>query len=171
MGERLVERMPSGYLVFCGESIRLLEVPEITPRTCVLDTQWVGDQVWVVAAPSPGPTPALGGPILLPPTAPHWIKHPPQEPGILYAVGSAPVAYAEESEAWPQAEYRALLDLGFAVKSTVTSLGKALDRSLVGVETIKVDTLVRGFRVVARWRDATHVHVLARVAVEGTSGR
>ena len=30
-GERLVEPMPSGDLVFCGESIRLLDVPEITP--------------------------------------------------------------------------------------------------------------------------------------------
>lgn len=170
-GERLVERMPTGYLVFCGESIRLLDVPEITPQTCVLDTQWVGEQVWIVAAPTPGPTPALGAPIQSSPTTPDWIEHPPQEPGFLYAIGVAPATYVDESGSWELAEYRALLDLGFAVNSTVTSLGKALDRSLVGVETIKVDTLLRGFRVVARWRDATHVHVLARVVVEPNSGR
>jgi hypothetical protein len=158
--------MPSGDLVFCGESIRLLDVPEITPQTCVLDTQWIGEQVWVIASPAAGPSPALGALITLTSTAPGWIDRPPQKAGFCCAAGEAPVAPVNESDAWEMAEYRALVDLGFAVKSLVSSPGKALDRSLVGVETIKTDALLRGFRVMARWRDATRVHILARVTKE-----
>ena len=65
------------------------------------------------------------------------------------------------------ATYDALVGLAFEVGARLKSLDKVYNQTLAGAQVLETDTVVRGFRVVARWRDDRHVYVLAGVARSG----
>jgi len=165
-GERLLERTGGGHLEYRGENIALLELPEVTPETCLLETLQVDQRVWVAAVREG--LPADSGPALIfPSRPPAWIKEVPREPEWHTAVGAARISYKDEPGSWELAAYQALVELAFSVGSRTRSLEKAADGMLLGATILEVDTLLKGFQVVSRWRDAEHAYVLARVPVGG----
>ncbi len=171
VGERLVEPMPNGFVVFCGESVQVGDGGTIDPDSCRLDTAYAADHVWVCATAGPVAGPGrirFRKPASLPPA---WVQSTPVGDGYRYTVASVAADSANEPEAWQAAQRRALVDLAFATSAVASAPRPALDRSLVGVQTLRVDARVNGFRVAARWRDAKRVYVLARIpvpAVEAT---
>jgi hypothetical protein len=170
-GERLVEPMPNGAVVFCGESVQAVEAAPVALDSCRLDTLRVAGHVWVTARARPAAPPPQPGLAALAPTMPSWVKSPPATPSARYTVASVPAPADDEASGWEAAERRALIDLAFATSAVASGPRPASDRSLVGVQTLKVDTQLRGFVVVARWRDKQRLYVLARAPGPSVPGR
>ncbi|MEW6753261.1 MAG: hypothetical protein AB1505_20115 [Candidatus Latescibacterota bacterium] len=164
-GERLFQRLPDGQLQFAGESFELLEVPEVTPDSCHLDTVEAGPFVWVIAAPPGVDVPA--GAAGFPAERPAWITNPPSTPGWLYAAGTAKLSYRNEPGRWEEATYAALVELALSVGSRAGGMELEAADVARGAHVVSVDTVLEGFEVAGRWRDREHAYVLGRVPVSG----
>lgn len=161
-GEQLFEGDGRWGFQFRGESLALLDTPTLTPEVCQFDTVRLGRRVWVTARP-PGDRAVLGPVAPLPRAAPDWVRASPPLAGHLVSVGTAAVAYNDEPGSWELAEYYALRDLALARQARIANVAWSdQDGSLVGHEA-QVDVLLVDFRVLARWRDATQVYVLAAI--------
>ena len=161
-GERLFEQIPGGALEFRGENIELLEVPEVVPEACRLETLEVVRHAWIVAVPEEGGMVAAGA-CSFSQSPPAWIAATPRESGWLFAVGSAAVSFRDEPGSWDLATYHALVELAFSVKTRTGALQKSTEERLWSATVLEVDTELRGFQIAARWRDRNHVYVLGKV--------
>ena len=161
-GERLFEQIPGGTLEFRGENIELLEVPDIAPKSCRLETLEVAQHAWIVAVPE-GSSMVAAGACSFSQNPPAWIAVTPHQSGWLFAMGSAEVSFRDEPGSWDLATYHALVELAFSVKTRTGALKKSTEQELWSATVLEVDTELRGFQIAARWRDRNHVYVLGKV--------
>lgn len=165
-GERLFERTPGGEIEYRGENIKLLELPEIAPESCRLETLEVARHGWIIATQDGG-TISSGGATTFAAKPPSWISHIPSSRDWQYAMGTAEISFKNEPRSWELATYRALVELAILVKSRTGALEKAAGETLAGASALEVDTVLKGFRVAGRWRDQKHVYVLGKVPTAG----
>lgn len=166
-GERLFERTGGGLQEYRGENIQLLEVPDLDPAVCRLDTVETGRHIWVFARQAGAA--AGAGKARFAAEAPSWLAELPRQKGWYYATGSAPVSYRDEPGSWELATYHALVELALAVQTRTRHLQRTFSGVLTDVNAQIVDTRLEGFGVVGRWRDRGHAYVLARVPISGVA--
>lgn len=146
MGERVREEALDPPI----DSVRLLATVEAQGMRLVL----VGDperrlpSVRAEALVSPG-------------RAPRWIRSPPSEPGVLYAVGVAAVTFREEI-GWQEAERHGRLQLAAGGGTAVRALEQGAGAAAVSVLDLRAAAVLSEVHVIARWRDATTCFVLMR---------
>jgi len=160
-GERLVEQLATGQMAFRGENFKLLELPEVLPETCHLETLEVKQHAWVIATQE-GSTARVGGWTAFSAERPAWISQLPEQSGWLYSVGLAQISYRDEPGSWEVATYNALIELALSAGSRIAQIDKKADDWLEGASSVAVDTELSGFRVGGRWRDGEHVYVLGK---------
>ncbi|NKB67789.1 MAG: hypothetical protein GKR89_12065 [Candidatus Latescibacteria bacterium] len=167
-GEQLFQDLPSGELIARGEQIQLLEVPEITPQSCRLETLVVEEakRFWIVAS-LPGQKKRLGGPIYFKKQTPDWVHTTPQQKGWIVAQGIAELSYQDEAGSWEWASYRALVELALSHRSAVKQIHKDSDGYEEGLTSVRMDSRFEGVQVVARWRSEQNAHVLLAVPQSG----
>ena len=165
-GSRQFEYTPAGHLEFRGEHIDLLEIAPIDSQDCRYDTARVGSFVWIQAYKD-DPSRSIDEAVELSETTPPWIAHPPPDGPMLYALGTARVARSDEPGSWEVATYNALVETAFKNRALLQSLERSEDHRYSGVSVFKVDTVLRGWRIVYRWRDAHHAYVLAGIPRRG----
>ena len=161
-GERLFEQTPMGGLEFRGESFELLDLPDLTPESCHLESLAVDRHAWIVAVPSGGGV-ADQGATSFTRDQPGWISEMPQDAGWLYSLGISPISFRNEPGTWEMATYEALVELAVSVETRAGAVEKTSDGRVWSATVLEVDTALRGFQVAGRWRDRTHAYVLARV--------
>jgi hypothetical protein len=98
-GERLFEQVPGRGAEYRGEHIELLELPEVTPATCRLETLEVAGHVWMAAA-SAGEMLSAGDAASFPREPPCWISLTPVAAGWLHAAGAAALSFKDEPSRW-----------------------------------------------------------------------
>ena len=167
-GERQFEQTAGGMLEFRGESIELLEIDLMDGEACFFDSVFSGSRVWIQAARKPH-VPGLGELTELPREPPPWIAHPPPDGDMIYALGTASIAHRDEPGSWEVASYNALVEIAFKARSRLRSLEVLEGETATGVHVLQVDTLLRGFRVIARWKDRHNIYVLAGVPRNGVT--
>ncbi len=165
-GERLYWRTPDGRLESGGQKVELLELPELAPDICQLDTLNIDRYTWVVAHGRGSVIPVPAAVASFTPSAPAWIAVTPREPGWHHALGIATLASRDEPGSWELATYRALVELAIGVGARSGDLEKTLTGEQAGAGRLVFDTRIQGFHVAARWRDAHNVFVLARVRAD-----
>jgi len=165
-GERQFEQTVGGTLEFRGESIELLEIDPMDGEACFFDSVFSGRRVWIQAARKPH-VPGLGELTELPREPPPWIAHPPSDGDMVYALGTASIARRDEPGSWEVATYNALVEIAFKAKSRLRSLEVLEGEMATGAHVLQVDTLLRGFRVIARWKDRHNIYVIAGVPRNG----
>lgn len=164
-GVRQFEQTAGGYLEYRGQQIDLLELSTTGGEECNLDTLTTSQHVWIIAAAAEGHQDKML--VSWSKESPPWITHSPPDEARVYALGIEPIALHDEAGSWELATYDALVDLAFEVGARFRSLDKVYDQTLAGAQVLETDTVLRGFRVVARWRDDRHVYVLAGVSRGG----
>ena len=169
-GERLFERTPLGALEFRGESFELLDLPELTPESCHLDSLAVDRHAWIVAVPE-GAAVASGGETIFSSEQPGWISEMPRDAGWLYSLGISPISFRNEPGTWEMATYQALVELAASIAPRVGTVDKTSDGRVWSATVHEVDTELRGFEVAGRWRDRSHAYVLARVPAAAAVSR
>lgn len=100
---------------------------------------------------------------------PSWVRSPPRERGVLYAVGVAPVTFREEI-GWQEAERHARVQLAAAGATAVRALDQGAGAVGVTVMDLRSSAVLSEVHVVARWRDATTCFVLVHARID-PSGR
>ena len=167
-GEQLFQDLPSGDIISQGENIQLLEVPEITPQSCRLETLVVeaAQRFWIVATPQ-GQKKGLGGTAYFKKQIPDWVHTTPQQSEWIVAQGIAEISYSDEPGSWEWAMYRALVELAMSHRTAVQNIYKDADGYVEGLTSLRVDSRFEGVRVVARWRSDENVHVLLAVPRSG----
>lgn len=165
-GERLYEQIAGDRTECRGENIALLDLAEVGPEQCTLDTLLHAPYAWVIATRNSAPPQGWEVVTTLPATAPAWITNMPESPSWYYATGHSQLAYKDEPGSWELAGYNALVELAFSVKSRLKRLDKS-EEIQVGSSIMEVDTALTGVQFIARWRDKEVAYVLARVPVSG----
>ncbi|MBM3280952.1 MAG: hypothetical protein FJY95_23170 [Candidatus Handelsmanbacteria bacterium] len=167
-GERLFEQTAGDRTESRGENIDLLDLAEIGPEKCTLDTLLHPPYAWVVATDNSTPPQGWKELAALSATAPLWISSTPGNPSWHYATGCSQIAYKNEPGSWELAAYNALVELAFLVKSRVRRLDKS-EEIESGSSIVEVDSSLRGVQFVGHWRDREVAYVLARVPVSGAT--
>ena len=166
-GEQLAEQLATGDLALRGNNIRLLDVPEVDPEACRMETLVVEGRAWIAARPEGGRRPSWGqwGDFSRDP--PEWIEDLPEDEDWLYARGISEAPFRDEAEGWEWALYSAVVDLAGSVALRVRVSDRSVEHAVLGAAVHAVDTELKGVRVAARWRDAGHLYVLVRVPAAG----
>ena len=166
-GERLFERTGDGELEFRGESIELLEVPQLALAECVVETLETDSHVWIAAHSEGHESPSLGVSLEFSAEPPGWVTEGRRDSDWIFASGSARSSHRDEPGAWEVAAYRAVVELAFSTGLAHRNLEKATEGYAAGASTDAVDARFNGVRVVGRWRDQVHVYVLVATPVPG----
>ena len=82
---------------------------------------------------------------------------------MLYALGTALIARNDEAGSWQVATYNALVEMAFKARARLQSLELLEGQRATGMRVLQVDTQLRGFRIIARWKDRHNIYVLAGV--------
>ena len=167
-GEQLAEQTVDG-LALRGDNIKLLEVPEIASEACRVETLIVEGRSWIVArlVQAQEEEHSWGEWGYFKPDSPTWINALPKDDGWLYATGMVKAPLKDEAGSWELATYRALVNLAENVALRVRHGDRVVDQQVRSAAVHVVDTRLSSFRVAARWRDAKHLYVLARVPRSG----
>lgn len=162
-GERLYEHGPDGSTDFRGQEIELQESTKPDSSSCKLDSIVLGESVWVRALPKGSRRSFDGTQSSMSLDAPTWLSLLPRNTDSVYSIGVSKVSYRNEAASWDLATYNALIELAF----TISSKQRHLEKTIVGGEQsgmtmTTTDVVIRGFKVVERWRTARTLYVLAK---------
>jgi hypothetical protein len=161
-GERLYEHGPDGSIDFRGQEVELQESTKPDSASCKLDSIASEGSVWVRALPK-GTTASFEGiHSSMPIDAPSWLLLLPSDADYVYSIGVSKVSYRNEAESWDLATYNAVIELAFTISSKQQHLGKTVVGEQLGMSKITTDVVIKGFRVVERWRSARTLYVLAQ---------
>ena len=160
-GERLFEHGPDGSIDFRGQEVELQESTKPDSASCKLDSIASEGSVWVRALPKGSTASFEGMHSSMPIDAPTWLSALPSDTGYVYGIGVSEVLYCNEGESWDLATYNAVIELAFTISSKQQHLERTVIGEHSGMTKIATDVVVKGFRVVERWRNARTVYVLA----------
>ena len=160
-GERLYEHGPDGSIDFRGQEVELKESVRPDSASCKLDSIALKGSMWVRALPKGSTAPFKRIHSSMPTDAPTWLSLLPSDSGSVYAIGVSQLSYRNEAGSWDLATYNAVIELAFTISSKQQHLEKTAVGEQSGMTKISTDVVIKGFRVVERWRNARTLYVLA----------
>ena len=161
-GERLYEHGPDGSIDFRGQEVELKESVKPDSASCKLDSIALKGSMWVRALPKGSTASFEGIHSSMPIDAPTWLSLLPSDTAHVYSIGVSKVSYRNEAESWDLATYNAVIELAFTISSKQQHLEKTVVGEQLGMTKITTDVVIKGFRVVERWRSARTLYVLAK---------